>query len=506
MIAQIPDRMPDNTPAEAYVRNLLDRAAALRLPELFASPPSDALYYLPNRHGVSVVVLRTTSLNHDQLIKIMTYRLAQYIAINYVDTQMVYETRLEHEPLTNVSPDDIHILAGSADSGEILCYMVMKTVTTPPAVTFRTRERAQFPVEQVFGWGVFNRLQILPDLPLGQVREMGRFVKNQQIDPISEMAARAPAEVGVAILKLLSGALGTEVAACIGDIEEGVAKRNLDLFHIPTVVIHGVIPYVPEDAFVFPGCYQYRTRYPFAFLCSDIPLARLAAIEAALAQPGRQGIRALLALRRDTLIARSSLLPSEGLPVLTDMAVQQEGVMMEERRQLLRIGEWLRTTDLFHSLTIAEATVLATLMERQEVAAGDVIVRQGERGGDFYLIAAGQADLHVGQHTGATPPADTLGPGDYFGEIALVIGTRQMADIIAATPMVLLLLSREVYTLYLAPHPEIQQQLIRTALQRSHTLSKAIAPVSVDQAPSDRPYGPLDSRMALAFTPHSIAR
>ena len=111
----------------------------------------------------------------------MRFRLAQYLEVNFVDGQLVYEQRMEHEPLAAVKPDDIHVMAGSASTGEILCYAVIEApVDVPPGVTLRTRDRALLPVEQVHGWGIFNRLPILPDLPLGKIRELGRFVKNQR--------------------------------------------------------------------------------------------------------------------------------------------------------------------------------------------------------------------------------------------------------------------------------------------------------------------------------------
>ena len=77
--------------------------------ELFASKPSNALYHLLNRGGVSIVALRTADLSREQLIKILTYRLAQYVAVNFVEHQMVYKARMEHDPLSDVSSDDVRI-------------------------------------------------------------------------------------------------------------------------------------------------------------------------------------------------------------------------------------------------------------------------------------------------------------------------------------------------------------------------------------------------------------
>src|SRR5262245_38384018 len=101
---------------DAFFRRLLDKSARQRLPELFTSSPhGDALYHIHDRGGVSVVALRTSSLTHDQLIQIMTYRLAQYVMLGYVNNSTVYEAGLEYEPLEYVDPDDIHVIAGATE-------------------------------------------------------------------------------------------------------------------------------------------------------------------------------------------------------------------------------------------------------------------------------------------------------------------------------------------------------------------------------------------------------
>lgn len=94
-----------NPERDAFIRELLDRAAQIRLPELFAGHP-DALWHVPNRHGVSVIALRTLSLTPDQLIKIMTY-LVQYVLADQLDVAMVFRDRLEWEPLSNLNDSDL---------------------------------------------------------------------------------------------------------------------------------------------------------------------------------------------------------------------------------------------------------------------------------------------------------------------------------------------------------------------------------------------------------------
>jgi len=464
--------------AQAYVRGLIDSAAHLRIPELFAEEHQDALYRVPNREGVNVVVLRTTALSEQQLTSLMKFRLAQYVAVNFIDAAMVYETRMEHEPLSGVSPGDVHAIAGSVETGEILCYAALKAPPGAPAgTTLRRKDRPLFGVEQIHGWGIYNRLRVLPDLPLSKVRELGRFVKNQRLHTFDALGLRGPVEVGVALFRALAGPLRIEVDAIIGDLEEGVAKQNLEYFCAPLVVIHGTVPYEGEASYFFPR-YQLKTVYPFAALATDIStemLARLDAIEAGLRLPGKEGLLALLKLKGDAHSAKSSLEPPAGLDALAEAQLPQKGVAMGTRRQLLDAGERLRSVDLFSGLSPAEATVLGTFMERQTVPEGTIVIREGDIGDDLFVIESGEAEVRVGGAGGRPLVVAHYGPGDYFGEIALLTGEERMADVVALTPMTLLRLTKDAFTRYLAHATEVESRLTRTATSRTRDTMRKMA-------------------------------
>lgn len=479
MSEEQPANLVAATTAAEYVQALIDNAARRRLPELFASEHPEALYYVADRSGVSVVVLPTTAFSEQQLIDLMKYRLAQYLAVSFVDPEMIFEARMEHEPRAGIMPGDIHVIAGSTETGEILCYATLESPPdAPPGVTLRDSERPLFPAERVHGWGVYNRLRILPDLPMSKLRELGRFVKNQRLHTFDELGARSTIEVGVALFRCLSGGLRLEVDGIIGDLEEGVAKQNLEFFHAPLVVIHGTVPYQEEASYFFPR-YQYCVVYPFGALASDISrqmIDRLAAIEEALEQPGKRGLLALFALKRLTSEARSTLEPPEGLAALVDAPVPEQGGEMVERRVILDLAERLRQTDLLSGLTVPEAAVLGTFMERVGFAAGDVIVRQDDLSDSLYLIETGTATVRVRNAAGNIISVAQLEPGDYFGEIALLTGEPRSADVVADIEMTVLRLTRDAFTRYLSHAAEVEQQLTRTALSRSRDTARKTSP------------------------------
>jgi CRP-like cAMP-binding protein len=63
---------------------------------------------------------------------------------------------------------------------------------------------------------------------------------------------------------------------------------------------------------------------------------------------------------------------------------------------------------------------------------GSVIIRQGDEGERFYIVIRGQADVVLEHPGGDHILVDTLGPGRYFGEIALLRGGRRTATVRAS--------------------------------------------------------------------------
>jgi hypothetical protein len=460
---------------EAYITALVEDADRQRLPELFDSEHPGALYWMHDRHGVSVIALPTSALSEEQLVKILQYRLAQYLLVNFADAHMVYEAQLQHEPRSAVSEGDIHVIAGEAATGQILCYVTFKGIdAVQQGVVMSRRNRPLFPVEQAHGWGVFNRLRILPDVSVAKVRELGRFVKNQRLPRLADVMMRAPVEIGVAAHRLLVGSLRMDVDAIVGDIEEGGAKRNMDFLHWPTIVIHGTVPHLACT--IYQG-HLHRPFYPFALLVSDLSAAspRLDAIEAALNLPGRECSLALLKLRRDIYVPLSSLLPARGLPPLTDANLPQRRAPLPERLTLIDLGTHLRSTALFAGLSVSEAAVLGTILQRQQAAPGDVIIRQGDPGDALYLIEAGRVEVRRQLPGGRAVVLTVLGPGDYVGEIALITGEECIADVVALDDVRLLRLNTDDYLRYLSHLVDVERQVCLTAARRAANVLRAVS-------------------------------
>ena len=84
---------------------------------------------------------------------------------------------------------------------------------------------------------------------------------------------------------------------------------------------------------------------------------------------------------------------------------------------------------------------LAERMERRQLAPGESVLRQGECGDRFYVVLSGL--LSVRQE--ARGERGVLRPGDYFGEVALVMDVPRTATVSALTPATIASCERAVF-------------------------------------------------------------
>jgi MFS family permease len=107
----------------------------------------------------------------------------------------------------------------------------------------------------------------------------------------------------------------------------------------------------------------------------------------------------------------------------------------------------LRAIPVFSPLPATTLERLASRVEPVTAAAGTEVVREGETGDRFYVIAAGAIEVvDHGRHV------ETLGPGEYFGEIALLHEVPRTATCVAVSDADLLALDRDVFVAAVTGH------------------------------------------------------
>jgi putative ABC transport system ATP-binding protein len=127
----------------------------------------------------------------------------------------------------------------------------------------------------------------------------------------------------------------------------------------------------------------------------------------------------------------------------------------------LRICEFLRPIDLFKTLTPRQLTDVAEKMTKRHFAAGDTIIREGEPGEEFFLVSDGEVEVDRADHEVAR-----LGPGDFFGEVALISGEPRNATVVAVREVDTYVLGKDNFQTALATSQTFRDQLYRVYFMR----------------------------------------
>jgi CRP-like cAMP-binding protein len=121
----------------------------------------------------------------------------------------------------------------------------------------------------------------------------------------------------------------------------------------------------------------------------------------------------------------------------------------------------LEAIPLFSQLTLDQLATVARACEELDVQAGTALVQEGDFGFGVFAITSGTA---VVVQDGAV--LRTLGPGDVFGEIAVLSGGRRTASVVATTDMaVVTVLNRDLWRLE-RESPEVAAALRATIGER----------------------------------------
>ncbi|HKT44186.1 MAG TPA: cyclic nucleotide-binding domain-containing protein [Gaiellaceae bacterium] len=121
----------------------------------------------------------------------------------------------------------------------------------------------------------------------------------------------------------------------------------------------------------------------------------------------------------------------------------------------------LKQVPLFQHLSNRELGGLAEVADEIDVPAGRALTREGVTGKEFVVLAEGIADVEQDGEI-----VNTLGPGDYFGEISLVTGVPRTATVTTRTPSRLLVLTAPAFRSLIGRAPGIRQRVVARAALR----------------------------------------
>ena len=123
--------------------------------------------------------------------------------------------------------------------------------------------------------------------------------------------------------------------------------------------------------------------------------------------------------------------------------------------------ELFKRIPLFAECTRAELVEIALNADEREAPEGDRLTEEGERGREFFMLVEGA----VAVRRGGRKLAD-LGPGDWFGEIAILTYKPRTATVTATSPVRLLVISDRTFRRVVETTPRIALKVLRNVAER----------------------------------------
>lgn len=130
---------------------------------------------------------------------------------------------------------------------------------------------------------------------------------------------------------------------------------------------------------------------------------------------------------------------------------------MNQQQQL----DTLAGLTLFSDLERPQLQAVAHTMTEESFPAGQRILRQGFSGTGFFIILEGEVVVQVDDVDVAS-----LGKGDFFGEISLLLGEPPVADIVATSPVRALQLAGPELREFLLAYPVVMYRMLQAVGRR----------------------------------------
>jgi CRP/FNR family cyclic AMP-dependent transcriptional regulator len=157
------------------------------------------------------------------------------------------------------------------------------------------------------------------------------------------------------------------------------------------------------------------------------------------------------------------------VPALTAWSTE-EAQMAGRGRADKELVERLKAVPLFSGCSVRELASLSQFLRVVDFPAGRAIVKEGATGTGLHVLLDGETKVVVGERT-----RQRLGPGDFFGEIALLDRGPRMATVVAETPVRTLSLSSWNFRAALKEHPSMAIKMLEELARRVRTANVSVS-------------------------------
>ena len=132
----------------------------------------------------------------------------------------------------------------------------------------------------------------------------------------------------------------------------------------------------------------------------------------------------------------------------------------------------LKMNPMFADLGADELARISGLCHTQQLGVGEMLFQKGDPGDALFGVRRGQIRIETGASDGSRLTLNFMGPGDLFGEVAVLDGQSRTADATAGEPSELFVLRREDFLGHLEREPRVAVKLIQLLCQRIRWMSE----------------------------------
>lgn len=139
----------------------------------------------------------------------------------------------------------------------------------------------------------------------------------------------------------------------------------------------------------------------------------------------------------------------------------------------------LENVPLFSGLSEAALREVEQHSHIRSYRKNTVIINQGDRTDSLYIILSGSVKVYVSGDDGREVVLNHQGPGEYFGDLALIDRNPRVASVITQEAARFMIISREDFMRCLSANPEIALNLIRPLTSRIRTLAENVSSLAL---------------------------
>ena len=130
------------------------------------------------------------------------------------------------------------------------------------------------------------------------------------------------------------------------------------------------------------------------------------------------------------------------------------------------LTQLLADVPLFSTLDEREQAELGARLRRRRYRKGEMVFLRGDPGQDLYLVESGSVKIGLTTADGKELTLALLGPGEFFGELALLDGEPRSSDAVVMEPSQFLLLKRSDFLQFLDQHPRVAHRVMEVLSRR----------------------------------------